>query len=410
MKVRYPINITSDNSDNIEQILNGISKLLNATKVLEVSQGVKIDDVNFIGPYNLVKDLYAKHSNDSKTSLLILIDENAKSTGHDGNQKIIANGVYLPSDYQGNCPFLMLYKRVDVLDGKPVLISENYLTPGELAVVPETSELFAVLFYNNGQVCQIPDEVKWFSWYSDEEQDCAENIYIREYKINYEDEYAKNGFRDGQLITLNQPLLSCSESDFSCQLMDLINPVIHITPILASEELEELLQELQIRSIWTRRTGENNILYTQETFDIWEYSKKHNSPKIFKDLISKLESDSLLKVIRKLTGSDINALREVCAFHMKSNEFITKHADSSLGGQLLVRFNWLLQSPRAREYDLRFWKGESTNEPITRYKAIQNSATIFYLGDLTPHDLTPLPEDCDQDRYNLVITFGDNTK
>lgn len=404
MKVRYPINLISD---NVEELLSNVSGLLNATQVLKVPQGAKIDDFSFIGPYNLVKDLYTKYSDDSKSSLLILIDESAKSTRYAHNKKVIANGVYLPSDYEGNCPFLMLYKRVDVLNGKPILISENYLTPGELVVVSETSELFAVLFYNDGEVCEIPDDVQWFCWYSDQEQTELSKSYNVGYKINYDDEYAKNGFQDGELIILNQPLLNYQESEFSNQLMNWDNPVIHVTPILSSEDIEELLKQLKLCNAWIRRTGENNILYTQETFDIWEYAKRDDSPKIFKDLIAKLESDNLLKVMRKLTGMKVNELREVYAFHMRSNEFITKHADSSLGEQLLVRFNWLLQSPTGREYDLRFWEGENTEKPITRYKAIPNSATIFYLGDSTPHDLTPLPEDCDQDRYNLVITFGD---
>lgn len=404
MKVRYPINLISN---NVEQILNNVSGLLNASEVVNVTPGTKIDDVYFIGPYNLVKDLYANYSDEHKNSLLILIDDSAKFTRYEHNRKLIANGVYLAYDYKGNCPFLMLYKRVEVLNGKPVLISENYLTPGELVVVPETSELFAVLFYNDGEVCQIPDDVQWFCWYSEQEQNESEDIYSIPYKISYEDEYAKNGFQDAELITLDRPLFDYEESELHQQLMNLKSPVIHITPVLSNEDAKELLTQLKLCSAWIRRTGENNILYTQETFDIWEYSKKDNSPQVFKDLIAKLESDTLLKVMRKLTGMKVNELREVYAFHMRSNEFITKHADSSLGGQLLVRFNWLLQSPTGREHDLRFWKGENTNEPITRYKAIPNSATLFYLGDSTPHDLTPLPEDCDQDRYNLVITFGD---
>jgi hypothetical protein len=404
MKIRYPINLIFN---NVEQILSNVSGLLNASQVVKVTPGTKIDDVYFIGPYNLVKDLYAKYSDEHKNSLLILIDDSAKSSRYEHNKKLIANGIYLPCNYEGNCPFLMLYKRVDVLNGKPVLISENYLTPGELVVVPETSELFAVLFYNDGEVCQIPDDVQWFSWYSEQEQNEPEDTYSITYKINYEDEYAKNGFQNAEIITLDRPLLDYEESELHQQLMSWENPVVHITPILSNQDAKELLTQLKLCNNWIRRTGENNILYTQETFDIWEYSKKDNSPRVFKDLIAKLESDTLLKVMRKLTGMKVNELREVYAFHMRSNEFITKHADSSLGGQLLVRFNWLLQSPTGREHDLRFWKGENTNEPITRYKAVPNSATLFYLGDSTPHDLTPLPEDCDQDRYNLVITFGD---
>jgi hypothetical protein len=403
VRIRYPINLVSK---NVGETLNNVSKLLNADTVLEVQQGAKLDDIYFVGPYDLVRDLYATQSDDNKTSLMILIDENLKSSRYNPDRKIVANGAYLPYDYKGNCPFLMLYKRVDVLDGKPVLISENYLTPGELVVVPESSELFAVLFYNNGQVCNMPDEVKWFCWYSEEDWNESEKAYSITYRINYEDEYRQNGFQDGKLIELNDALLDCQESQISDCLMSYDKSVIQIMPILHDDENEELLNQLKLCNGWIRRTGENNILYTQETFDIWEYSKKDDAPKIFKDVISRLKSDDLLRVMRKLSGMDVKELREVYAFHMRSNEFITKHADSSLGGQLLVRFNWLLQSPTSREYDLRFWKGENANEPITRYKAIPNSATIFYLGDATPHDLTPLPEDCDQDRYNIVITFG----
>ena len=404
MKVRYPINLISN---NIEQAINNVSGLLNASKATEVTPGTNIDDVYFIGPYNLVKDLHAKCPDEYRKSLLILIDDSAQSNRYKHDEKLIANGVYLPYQYQGNCPFIMLYKRVDVLNGKPVLISENYLTPGELVVVPETSELFAVLFYNDGDVCGIPDDIRWFSWYSEQEQNKPEDTYGITYKINYEDEYAKNGFQNAELITLDRPLFDYEESELCQQLMTWENPVVHITPILSSQEAKELLTQLKLCNAWIRRTGENNVLYTEESFDIWEYSKRDDSPKIFKNLINKLESDSLLNVMRKISGMDVKTLREIYSFRMKSNDFITKHADSSLGGQLLVRFNWLLQSPTGREHDLRFWKGENTDEPIVRYKAIPNSATIFRLGHSTPHDVTPLPDDCDQNRYNLVITFGD---
>jgi len=401
MKIRYPINIIST---NLQTAIANVSSLLNSSKVSEVQEGVKIDDLYFIGPVKLVQNLYATQNDFEKKSLRILIDEKAKLKSDNRNKKIIANGAYLPADYKGNNPFLMLYKRVDVLGGKPVLISENYLTPGELVVVPETSEHFAVLFYNDGQVCKIPNEVKWLCWYAEKDQEESEAIQLSKYQINYDDEFAKNGFQDGEVIALKQPLLESTE--FAEQLMSADNPVIQITPILSTADADELLKQLKSCKAWVRRTGENNILYTQETFDILEFSQKENSPTVFKYLIEKLQSENLVKVMSKISGLNLTVLREVYAFHMKANEFITKHADSELGGQLLVRFNWLLQSPSGREHDLRFWKGDDEAAPITRYKALPNSATVFYLGDKTPHDLTPLPEDADKFRYNIVITFG----
>lgn len=401
MKIRYPINIISQ---TLQPILNRVSTLLDAARFLEIEEGAKIDDFYFIGPYHLVKDLYATQNDYEKKSLKILIDKNATTKSDNQNKKVLANGVYLPPDYKGNYPFLMLYKRVAVLDGKPVLISENYITPGELVVVPESSEYFAVLFYNDGQVCKIPAEIRWFSWYANEDQPEVHETKTISYKIDYENEYLTNGFADAEVIYLDEPLLETTR--LKKQLLNTDYPVVQVAPILSAADAAALLIELKNCSAWVRRTGENNILYTQETFDIWEYSKKDNSPQIFKQLLAKLQSAELLEVMRQLSGLELSALREVYAFHMQSNEFITKHADSSLGGQLLVRFNWLVQNPIGRDHDLRFWKGEDKNAPITRYKALPNSATIFYLGDATPHDLTPLPENADKDRYNIVITFG----
>ena len=402
MRIRYPINLIST---DVTDALNKMSSLLGAAKVSSVNKGAQFEDVFFVGPYNLVKDLYAKQGDFDKGSLRLLVDENMKIESCGQDRKIIANGVYLPPDYLGNLPFLMLYKRVDVLGGKPVLISENYLTPGEMVVVPEASELFAVIFYNDGQVCEIPDEVQWFRWFSDNENiDIASNSTTT-YQINYEVDYSEKDYREGKLLKIEAPLIDCG-SQISGQLMNLDEPVIQIYPVLSDEEAKELLSQLKSCSAWVRRTGENNILYTQETFDILEYSQKPDSPEIFRKVIEKLQSEMLLQTMTKLSGVKITALREVYAFRMRSNEFITKHADSTLNGQLLVRFNWLLQSPTERGYDLRFWKGKESHTPITRYKAIPNSATIFYVGDTTPHDLTPLPENCDKDRYNIVLTFG----
>jgi hypothetical protein len=405
MKVRYPINLISK---NVNDILPNVSALLNASKVLKVQQGTKLEDVYFVGPFKLVKDLYAKQNDFDKGSLRILIDESTNKKGENKDQKIIANGAYLPSDYKGNLPFLMIYKRIEALDGKPVLISENYLTPGELVVVHEASEFFAVLFYNDGQVCKIPDKVEWFSWYSDEVNNEIETTAKTTYRINYDKDYLESDYRDGKIVELKTPLLDCNPIEE--QLIDWNESIIQVTPILSEADANELLNELKSCKAWVRRTGENNILYTQETFDILEYSQKQNAPKIFGELINKLQSEKLLKIMSKLSGMELTALREVYAFHMQANEFITKHADSTLDGQLLVRFNWLLQSPTARQYDLRFWKGKDSEKPITRYKALPNSATIFYVGDTTPHDLTPLPEDCDKDRYNIVLTFGHKAK
>ena len=54
MNIRYPINIVSDDIDNV---LSNITGLLDATNAVQVNEGTKFEDVSFIGPYNLVKDL-----------------------------------------------------------------------------------------------------------------------------------------------------------------------------------------------------------------------------------------------------------------------------------------------------------------------------------------------------------------
>jgi hypothetical protein len=402
MNIRYPINLITA---NIAETLSKMSALLGASKISEVPKGIKHEDVFFIGPYSLVKDLYSKQSDFEKGSLRLIVNENIKTDINERDKKIIASGVYLPENYAGNLPFLILYKRVQVLDGKPILISENYLNPGELVMVPETSELFAVLFYNDGQVCEIPDEVQWYYWFSDKENiETAACNSTAAYRINYDSDYSESDYREGNLRKLETPLLD-SETVFE-QMLNEDEPVTQVYPVLSDKQAGELLSQLKSCKAWVRRTGENNILYTQETFDILEFSQKPDSPEIFRRLIEKLQSEKLLKVMTKLSGLKLTALREVYAFRMQSNEFITKHADSTLNGQLLVRFNWLLQSPAERKYDLRFWKGKDSEMPVTRYKAIPNSATIFYVGDTTPHDLSPVPENSDKDRYNIVLTFG----
>src|SRR6185437_199619 len=388
MHIRYPINLISS---NIDETLKSLSALFSASTVLNVSEGTKLDDVNFIGPYNLVKDLYARQSNFDKRSLRFIIDEESKNQNNKQDKKTIANGVYLDQSYSGGLPFLMLYKIVDALNGKPVLISENYLTPGELVVVPETSELFVVLLFFEEQA-QNPNGVKWYRWFSDKEIVMMPNKPATEYKINYEGDYSEADYKEGKTINLEVPLLD--SSDFSSQIMSWDEPVVQLYPIITDEDAKELLHQIKACKAWIRRTGENHIIYTQETFDILEYSMKPDSPAIFGKIVQKLQSPKLLKIASKLSGMELTELLEVYSFHMQSNEYITKHADGTIGGQLLLRFNWLLQSPTGREHDLRFWKGVKSETPITRYKAIPNSATIFYVGDATPHDLTPLPENC----------------
>ena len=96
----------------------------------------------------------------------------------------------------------MLYKKIHELGGKPVLISENYLVPGELVIVPETSELFAVLFYNDGKECKIPDGVQWYRWFSDKENPETVQVSKIPYKIDYDSEYTEEDYREGRLLNI----------------------------------------------------------------------------------------------------------------------------------------------------------------------------------------------------------------
>ena len=52
---------------------------------------------------------------------------------------------------------LMIYRLVKALNYKPILISENFLSPGELVVVAESSELLAVLTFDNDESCSQGD-------------------------------------------------------------------------------------------------------------------------------------------------------------------------------------------------------------------------------------------------------------
>lgn len=401
MYIRYPINLISR---DIGAAIEHVSLLLGASDTSKVPPGAKLDDLYFVGPHRLANELCSTNRNESEYLFRTLVNVNLKQERQHPSKIVIASGAYLPPDFEGNLPFLMVYKRMDVLDGKPVLISENYLNRGELVVVPESSELFAVLFYNDGKQCKIPEEIEWYCWYSDENSETDPLETGQKYQINFDDQIAKGDSRIGNVVRLEAPLLELD--GFSKPLLNVKEPVVQITPIISDEDSIELLSALEKSNAWIRRTGENNILYTQDTFDIWEHSLKSDSPPIFKKVVKQLQSEHVLKILSELSGMKLGSLNEIYAFHMRSNEFITKHADSSLGGKILVRFNWLLQSPTGRDFDLRFWKGQSLDAPITQYCAIPNSAVIFYLGEETPHDLTPIPEICDKDRYNMVISFA----
>ncbi|MBK7694307.1 MAG: hypothetical protein IPI30_08275 [Saprospiraceae bacterium] len=68
--------------------------------------------------------------------------------------------------------------------------------------------------------------------------------------------------------------------------------------------------------------------------------------------------------------------------------------------------NWLIQNPSTPKEDMRFWNPFNKEEDVVIYQAIENSITIFKIGDETPHDIAPIPEITDKDRINIVLTYG----
>jgi hypothetical protein len=174
-------------------------------------------------------------------------------------------------------------------------------------------------------------------------------------------------------------------------------------PFLDKKSHELFRKEIEKSKLWVRRTGD---IYTQVAMDIIEWSKQSDCPAIIKDVLGTFNNPLLIEKFSKLTGVDLKELREISAYRMINNEFVNNHADGTFNGFLKVRVNWLIQNPSSRTDDMRFWNPFDVNGKITIYKAIENSITLFRIGEETPHDIAPVPNQIDKDRINIVFTYG----
>ena len=100
-------------------------------------------------------------------------------------------------------------------------------------------------------------------------------------------------------------------------------------------------------------------------------------------------------------------MNEIYAFKMRRGERIDFHADGTRDNQLLVRMNWALElpDPNERPYDMRFTKPLISDTNVYACPTIENSAIIFKVGQLAPHDVAPIPDNSSKDRINILLTL-----
>jgi hypothetical protein len=380
MKILYPINlITSDVIESSTKLVD----FLNADYFEKTLHGQKLGDMYLLGSY-------------CKASKFIKIKNEYIS------DNVIARGCYLPQNYTGIRPLISIFKEIKGLNSKPTLISECHLNSGELIVVPESSEVFALVSHFEVDIdssTEFPESINWFSWFSHNKN----HSFFSQSVCNYFDSsiFLNKKINKIEALCLKEPFLEAGVNE---SLMGEHKKYIQIHPIMDENDFFNFVSAIVAANFWVYRSGDT---YSQRVLDILEWSKLKETPEIVKQTINKLNSNSFISKISKLCGVKCSSIKEIIAYRMSKGEGILNHTDGTYNGELIVRFNWLLQNPSNRTFDLRFWNPES-DDKADCFVAIPNSASIFFLGIETPHDLEPMPENCDKDRYNIILTFGHN--
>lgn len=315
--------------------------------------------------------------------------------------KLVARGYYLPHTYSHpQLPTLIIYKQMTTYGNKPVIISENLVRPGEFILVTENIEVIATLsFYDevNDTHTNLPDELMSISFFNKEnytidyflESSNFDNQKTINNKVySYTDvthhRFEKSFFEERTTV---QPLLT-EEFQFT-----------QIFPVLNQELHEEFLHDIKQSTLWVKRHSDN---FVQMSLDILEMSKLSDCPASITSIIEEIKKPETVQAISKISDMSVKYVNEIYAYRMQNGEFFDVHEDHHMNGKLLVRFNWLLQLPTNRKHDLRFVK----NETVYCCQSLPNSATIFRLGEQTPHDVSLIPWDADCDRINIILTFG----
>lgn len=315
--------------------------------------------------------------------------------------RLVARGYYLPHTYlHSQLPMLIVYKQMTTYGNKPVIISENLVRPGEFILVPENIEVIATLsFYDevNDTHTSLPDELMSISFFAQE--DYTVNYFLD--SSNFDNQKTLNNkaysFTDVTLYKFEKSFFE--ERTTIKQIFTKDFQFTQIFPVLNQQLHKELLYDIKQSNLWVKRHSDNFI---QMSLDILEMSKLSNCPSSITGIIDEIKKLDTVKAISKISGISLKSVNEVYAYRMKKGEFIDLHEDNLMNGKLLVRFNWLLQLPSNRKHDLRF----ANNETVYCSQSLPNTATIFRLGEQTPHDVSLIPWDADCDRINIILTFG----
>lgn len=315
--------------------------------------------------------------------------------------RLVARGYYVPHTYSySSLPILTIYKQMSPYGNKPIIISENSVRPGEFILVPENIEVLATLsFYDEmkDSYNDLPDELIGISFF------CQED-YTVNYFLDVSDFDNKKTLTDKAYSFIDFKPYNLEKSFFEGRttVKKIFTEEFQFTqifPILNQQLHEQLLHDIVHSTLWVKRHSDN---YIQMSLDIFEMSKLSNCPSSIIEVIDEIKKSETIKAISKISGISVKYVNEIYAFKMQPGEFIDFHEDNPMQEKLLVRFNWLLQVPSDRTHDLRFKK----NETVYCCQSLPNSATIFRLGEQTPHDVSLISWDADCDRINIILTFG----
>lgn len=383
MLVLHPIFL--EVREPIDTVLDRICSFIGAETFQLAEPGLEYAQRVLVGP----RDTLRLHVD--KGSVMETICEVVPGNGSNA----LAWGVHFPADLSLQPPLLMLYKQVAALGNHPVLVSERHFVPGELVVVPESSETFAVISLESSS-----DPLRclqWFVWRGASKQERISHSLEAVVSDPPEDSI----FRMGSVFVFSDPILKQGPLLIDAQLTSEV-PFVQVGPVLDREDFDRLNEAL-LSAPWLRREGE---IYTQDSLDLSAWIRSGNGSAELAQLIDSLKSQAFAEIVGRLFGVRLDIVREIYAYRLRPQERILVHADSTSDGQLVLRMNLLLSVPEGRAVDFRFWNPAFPENPVTVFHATPNFAVCFLMGPETPHDVPPVPLGAHTCRVNIVLTFG----
>lgn len=281
-------------------------------------------------------------------------------------------------------------------------MSEQQLQPGELIVVTEHCNSFVTLLpYEVTEV--LPSSLQWFAWRGNLTLETSSPVIHKSDRAMTPPRDPMTPFvNPGPVVRATRPWLSDPHPDIAFKLTS-ETPSFQLSPLLSAKAFEALAIALSAAP-WTRRVGD---IYTQDSLNLLAWSQTSNCPGIVKKIVGQLQDPALIEKVAKVTGIPVTARRELTCYRLRPGDRILNHADTTCGGQLRVRINWLLQvpDPEKRPWDFRFWNPDFSENPPVVYSAQPNCAVFFLMGKETPHDIPVVPDNT-RERINVVMTFG----